>query len=102
MWFKMHPWVFPIIIGVIGLLYILLNIGANIETKKIQVNVSERLYALSFSIIAYTAAFGVMYMLLSYLKMLPLTPYEPFEINQLICFVFCLLFGRSFAKWVKF
>ena len=28
MWFKMHPWVFPGIIGAIGLLYIILNIGA--------------------------------------------------------------------------
>ena len=36
MWFKMHPWVFPIIIGVIGFLYIAINIGAIIETKKIQ------------------------------------------------------------------
>ena len=41
MWLKMHPWVFPIIIGVIGLLYILLNIGANIETKKIQAKGSD-------------------------------------------------------------
>lgn len=89
-------------IALIVVAFALLALGFFIETKKIQVNVSERLYALSFSIIAYTAAFGVMYMLLSYLKMLPLTPYEPFEINQLICFVFCLLFGRSFAKWVKF
>ena len=41
MWFKMHPWVFPIIIGVIGLLYLLLNIGAIIETKKIQTKGSD-------------------------------------------------------------
>lgn len=36
MWFKMHPWVFPAIIGGIGILYILINIGAAMETKKIQ------------------------------------------------------------------
>ena len=36
MWFKMHPWVFPIIIGGIGILYLIINIGAIIETKKIQ------------------------------------------------------------------
>ena len=36
MWFKMHPWVFPILIGGIGLLYVILNIGAILETKKIQ------------------------------------------------------------------
>ena len=36
MWFKMHPWVFPIIIGIIGFLYIAINIGAALETKKIQ------------------------------------------------------------------
>ncbi len=41
MWFKMHPWVFPLIIGVIGLLYLLLNIGAIIETKKIQAEGSD-------------------------------------------------------------
>ena len=32
----MHPWVFPIIIGIIGFLYIAINIGAALETKKIQ------------------------------------------------------------------
>ena len=36
MWFKMHPWVFPIIIGTIGFLYLIINVGAIIETKKIQ------------------------------------------------------------------
>ena len=36
MWFKMHPWVFPAILCAIGILYILINIGAAIETKKIQ------------------------------------------------------------------
>ena len=41
MWIKMHPWVFPIIIGGIGILYILINIGAVIETKKIQAKGSD-------------------------------------------------------------
>ncbi|SEQ96274.1 hypothetical protein SAMN02910369_02769 [Lachnospiraceae bacterium NE2001] len=41
MWFKMHPWVFPIIIGGIGVLYLILNIGAIIETKKIQAKGSD-------------------------------------------------------------
>ena len=36
MWFKTHPWVFPAIIGAIGILYIFINIGAALETKKIQ------------------------------------------------------------------
>ena len=36
MWFKMHPWVFPIIFIVIGILYIFINIGAALETRKIQ------------------------------------------------------------------
>lgn len=31
-WFKMHPWVLPIIIGVIGILYLIFNSGAIIET----------------------------------------------------------------------
>ncbi len=41
MWFKMHPWVFPIIIGAIGILYLIYNIGAIIETKKIQAKGSD-------------------------------------------------------------
>ena len=41
MWFKMHPWVFPIIIGSIGILYLIINIGAIIETKKIQAKGSD-------------------------------------------------------------
>ncbi len=36
MWIKMHPWVFPAIIGGIGILYLIINIGAVIETQKIQ------------------------------------------------------------------
>ena len=42
MWFKQHPWVFPIIIGVIGFLYITLNICANVESKKIQARGEDR------------------------------------------------------------
>ena len=34
MWFKQHPWVFPIILGLIGIGYIALNIGAHLESKK--------------------------------------------------------------------
>ena len=41
MWFRMHPWVFPIIIGGIGVLYLIGNIGAIIETKKIQAKGSD-------------------------------------------------------------
>ena len=41
MWFRMHPWVFPIIIGGIGVLYLIYNIGAIIETKKIQAKGSD-------------------------------------------------------------
>lgn len=41
MWFKMHPWVFPIIIGSIGILYLIYNIGAIIETKRIQAKGSD-------------------------------------------------------------
>ena len=40
-WIKMHPWVFPAIIGGIGILYLIINIGAVIETKKIQSNGSD-------------------------------------------------------------
>ncbi len=36
MWFKMHPWVFPAIFGGIGILYLMINIGAALETRKIQ------------------------------------------------------------------
>ena len=41
MWFKMHPWVFPIIIGSIGILYLIVNIAAITETKKIQARGSD-------------------------------------------------------------
>ena len=36
MWFKMHPWVFPAILAGIGILYLMINIGAAIESKKLQ------------------------------------------------------------------
>ncbi|MCR5504510.1 MAG: hypothetical protein K6E94_02945 [Elusimicrobiaceae bacterium] len=89
-------------IALIAAAFALLALGFFIETKKIQVPSVERFYALGTSILAYAAALGFIYILLSYLKMLPLTPYEPFAINQIVCFVFCLLFGRSLAKWSKF
>ena len=89
-------------IALIAAAFALLALGFFIETKKLQISATERFYALSTSIIAYTCAFGFMYVLLTYLKMLPLTPYNPFEIPQLICFIFCLLFGRSLAQWSRF
>lgn len=33
----MHPWAFPAILGGIGILYLIFNIGAIIESKKMQV-----------------------------------------------------------------
>lgn len=36
MWLKMHPWVFPGIIGGIGLLYLIINVAAGIESKRMQ------------------------------------------------------------------
>ena len=36
MWFKLHPWVFPAIIGGIGLLYLIVNTAAVVETRRIQ------------------------------------------------------------------
>ena len=41
MWFENHPWVFPIIIGSIGVLYLIYNIGTIIETKRIQAKGSD-------------------------------------------------------------
>ena len=32
----MHPWVFPCIFWGIGFLYLIINVGANIETKKLR------------------------------------------------------------------
>ena len=36
MWFKMHPWVFPAILGGIGLFYLVFNIGAILTSRKLQ------------------------------------------------------------------
>ena len=36
MWFEMHPWVFPAILGGIGLFYLIFNIAAGIKSKKLQ------------------------------------------------------------------
>ena len=41
MWFKMHPWVFPIGFFAIGVLYIFINIGAAVESKKLQAQGSD-------------------------------------------------------------
>lgn len=40
MWFKMHPWAAPVVLGVIGILYILINIGAEITSRKEKRHVS--------------------------------------------------------------
>jgi len=82
--------------------FALLALGFFIESKYMQVPVAERLYAVGISVLAYLGAFGGMFILLSYLRLLPLTPYNPFTIPQIICFLFCLLFGRSLVKWGKF
>ena len=42
MWVKQHPWVFPAILGGIGILYIFINIMANVESKKIQARGEDR------------------------------------------------------------
>ena len=89
-------------ITLIAIAFVLLALGFFIESKYLQVSASERFYALGASLFAYTFAFGFIYILLAFLKMLPLTPYDPFNVQQIICFLFCLLFGRSLAKWVKF
>ncbi|WP_034451133.1 hypothetical protein [Butyrivibrio sp. AE2032] len=36
MWFKMHPWVFPAILGGIGLFYLVFNIGAILTSRNLQ------------------------------------------------------------------
>ena len=82
--------------------FALLAFGFFIESKYLQVSAAERLYAVGISVLAFSGAFGGMFILLSYLNLLPLTPYNPFTIPQIICFLFCLLFGRSLAKWGKF
>ena len=82
--------------------FALLAFGFFVEVKYLPVTVTERFYAVGASIFAYGFAFGFIYILLTFLKMLPLTPYNPFTLMQIICFLFCLLFGRSLAKWGKF
>ena len=89
-------------IVLIAAAFALLALGFFIEVKYLQVTVTERFYAAGASVFAYAFAFGFMYILLTFLQMLPLTPYEPFTIPQIVCFLFCLLFGRSLAKWGKF
>ena len=89
-------------IAIIATAFALLALGFFIESKYLPVSVTERFYAVGASVLAYTAAFGFMFILLTFLKLLPLTPYDPFAITQIICFLFCLLFGRSLAKWGKF
>lgn len=34
MWFKMHPWFFPIVLGTIGALYLIYNVAAIIVSKR--------------------------------------------------------------------
>lgn len=89
-------------IVLIGVAFALLALGFFIEVKYMPVAVTERLYAVGSSVFAYAFAFGFMYVLLTFLKMLPLTPYDPLTLPQIGCFLFCLLFGRSLAKWGKF
>ena len=36
MWLKLHPWVFPCIFIGIGFLYLIINVGASRETKKLR------------------------------------------------------------------
>ena len=42
MWFKMHPWVFPAILGGIGIFYLVLNIGADLTSRKLQKEGQDR------------------------------------------------------------
>jgi len=89
-------------IVLIAAAFAFLAFGYFIESKYLQVSAAERLYAVGISVLAFSGAFGGMFILLSYLNLLPLTPYNPFTIPQIVCFLFCLLFGRSLAKWGKF
>lgn len=89
-------------IVLLGTAFALLALGFFIEVKYLPVSLTERFYGVGSSVFAYAFAFGFMYVLLTFLKMLPLTPYDPFTLPQIGCFLFCLLFGRSLAKWGKF
>ncbi len=100
--FYLSGFIKTIDIVLIAAAFALFAFGFFIEVKYLPVTVTERFYGVGFSVFAYTFAFGFMYLLLTFLAMLPLTPYDPFTIEQIICFLFCLLFGRSLAKWGKF
>ena len=89
-------------IVLIGVAFALFALGFFIEVKYLPVAVTERFYAVGASVFAYAFAFGFMYILLTFLQMLPMMPYNPFTLVQIGCFLFCLLFGRSLAKWGKF
>ena len=41
-WFQAHPWVIPAIIGGIGIIYMVFNVGAIIESKKLQAKGVDR------------------------------------------------------------
>ncbi len=86
----------------IGGAFALFAFGFFIEVKYMPVSLTDRFYGVGSSVFAYGFAFGFIYVLLTFLKMLPLTPYDPFTLPQIGCFLFCLLFGRSLAKWGKF
>ena len=89
-------------IVLIGAAFALFALGFFIEVKYFPVSLTERCYGIGSAVFAYAFAFGFMYVLLTFLKMLPLTPYDPFNLQQIGCLLFCLLFGRSLAKWGKF
>ncbi len=89
-------------IVLVAVAFALFALGFFIEVKYLSVSVTERFNAVGSSVFAYAFAFGFMYVLLTFLKMLPLSPYNPFTLQQIGCFLFCLLFGRSLAKWGKF
>lgn len=89
-------------IVLIGAAFALLAFGFFIEVKYMPVSLSDRFYAVGSAVFAYGFAFGFIYVLLTFLKLIPLTPYDPFTVQQIGCFLFCLLFGRSLAKWGKF
>ncbi len=89
-------------IVLIGVAFALFALGFFIEVKYMPVSLTERFYGAGSSVFAYGFSFGFIYVLIAFLKMLPLTPYDPFTLPQIGCFLFCLLFGRSLAKWGKF
>ena len=42
MWVKMHPWVFPAVLGGIGLFWLIFNVAVIFENKKIQARGEDR------------------------------------------------------------